>query len=94
MSDYKLGYVLPVGEPIRRIDGGLIYKNKETGELHKGWFHCGCCDEEGFQSMYEPCLCTGCSNKIRFNMTYQSPVSVEEINKYVAWTHELMERQV
>ena len=80
---YKFGYVLNVEGPFRDISGFLFYKDKETGELHSGWYHCGCCGRDGFMSVNTP-TCTGCANKINHGSD-DSPRTIEEIEKYIDW---------
>ena len=79
IDKYPVSYVLPVDGPIETTQG-YIYKNKETGEYHSGWFHCGCCNRDCFMSTNTP-TCTGCANKL-LHGSNDSPRSTEYIQAY------------
>lgn len=82
-KQYPASYALPVDEPVDAIGSrtGYMYKNKETGEWHAGWFHCGCCGRDGFASINTP-TCTGCANKLQHGRNDDSPMSIEYIKAY------------
>lgn len=78
---FESGYVLNVDSPLQTIQGGTIYRDKDTGEYRTGWYHCGCCGRDGFPSINTP-TCTGCANKLNHGRELDSPVSVDEIKEY------------
>jgi hypothetical protein len=83
-AKFEFGYVLDVEGPLRTIEGRYMYKDKKTGEFRTGWYHCGCCGQDGFMSTNTP-TCTGCANKLQFGKDDHSPVSVQHINDYIDW---------
>ncbi len=83
-KDFELGYVLYVDGPTLTVHGDYVYKDKKTGELRTGWYHCGCCGQDGLMSINTP-TCTGCANKLQFGRMSDSPVSIEHIREYCKW---------
>lgn len=79
-TKYQAGYVLDVEGPIETNSGGYVYKDKATGEIRTGWYHCGCCGRDGFMSTSTP-TCTGCANKLQHGLN-DSPKTINEIRKY------------
>lgn len=76
----KHSYVLNVDGPVPDQDGLLHYRDKDTGEDHSGWYHCGCCGRDGFASAILP-VCTDCCNCIRGFASFHGK-STSEIRQF------------
>jgi hypothetical protein len=68
----KHSYILNVGDPIETTYG-FVWRHKETGKIHTGWFHCGFCQEDGLGSVGVP-VCTRCANTVRFGGSDQQKI--------------------